>query len=757
MPKANVLFSFNDFPSHERPLDAGNVAGVTEWFDAVPAQRIGHLLLAFVAALPILAAPSALHAAAQTAPYVLCGSRSDQFGPSGYDCVLLRADGSLAVQQMFQALDPHANEGLIAFRKYLPPTTESRTNDWGYLDADGRPVVAPRYSRAVPFSQGLGAVCAERPGQHGCGFVDARGTEVIPLQDGVFFGEGFDHGLAQPRFSNGGDSPPLIDRDGKSLDAKKGTPEDDAIRCMASVRAMRQRLPEIESADNLEWVRRIRPTPPDATAARPTGYCEPVVRDAVHHSLVDRPQVLAALQNMRIEGAGPFANGQTVVQMGGNRWAVLDANGAPVFGPAERGSITPLSRQFSEGLLPVAMPFGDDHWRVRYMTPDGSFPQPENISIVPRNGSVPPDARTARDFHEGLAAAMSFPQQRYGFVDRNGKWIIAPRYGEVVADFRDGRAIVTLADNGGDRSEVLIDRSGREVANYAQTVLRTFPTPDSQAADLLRPCAIEGARYLSPDDRAQALASRAPPWPTACTDKALRATGEKALARILSSLPEQTPIGQWWPVATAAAEGLGTECPAHDPACIHAVFDRALSDPAWRGATKVPVAPETAGKKPRISDALRSAFRKIIRSDPMYADERGDLGGGWGRPTLVFSALSFTSGTSVAGRRAIMVSQDVMRDRGTWIFLPDRGGRYRLAWSGQEVMDIHLVSSTPPRLRMTWSPRTIAFDGTMKPLYSEFRVSGHSLVAEMDCNGTAEDEPLTSCQGAQNSATEPAR
>ena len=39
MPNASVLFSLHEFPDHARPLDeeAGDVAGLAEWFDAVPA------------------------------------------------------------------------------------------------------------------------------------------------------------------------------------------------------------------------------------------------------------------------------------------------------------------------------------------------------------------------------------------------------------------------------------------------------------------------------------------------------------------------------------------------------------------------------------------------------------------------------------------------------------------------------------------------------------------------------------------------
>jgi hypothetical protein len=62
------------------------------------------------------------------------------------------------------------SEGLIAVRH------EGR---WAYVDADGRPAIAPRFAGAGPFSSGLAPV---HPQAWRCGYVDRTGELVIPAR-----------------------------------------------------------------------------------------------------------------------------------------------------------------------------------------------------------------------------------------------------------------------------------------------------------------------------------------------------------------------------------------------------------------------------------------------------------------------------------------------------------------------------------------------------------------------------------------------
>ena len=72
------------------------------------------------------------------------------------------------------------NEGLAAVK---------RGTLWGYVDAQGKLIVPPRYNGAFAFSQGRAAV--NRGGRWG--YIDASGREVIPLRYAdarVFVGDG---------------------------------------------------------------------------------------------------------------------------------------------------------------------------------------------------------------------------------------------------------------------------------------------------------------------------------------------------------------------------------------------------------------------------------------------------------------------------------------------------------------------------------------------------------------------------------------
>jgi hypothetical protein len=57
-----------------------------------------------------------------------------------------------------------------------PPGSPPLT--WGYIDLDGKVVIAPQYDRVSYFSEGLAAVA--RGGK--AGFIDATGTVVIPFE-----------------------------------------------------------------------------------------------------------------------------------------------------------------------------------------------------------------------------------------------------------------------------------------------------------------------------------------------------------------------------------------------------------------------------------------------------------------------------------------------------------------------------------------------------------------------------------------------
>ncbi|MDR0828851.1 MAG: WG repeat-containing protein [Prevotellaceae bacterium] len=66
-------------------------------------------------------------------------------------------------------------EGLRAFY-------DATLNKWGYADAAGKVVIQPKYGVAIPFSEGLAAVCLQ-DGDYGAkkwGFIDKTGKEIVP-------------------------------------------------------------------------------------------------------------------------------------------------------------------------------------------------------------------------------------------------------------------------------------------------------------------------------------------------------------------------------------------------------------------------------------------------------------------------------------------------------------------------------------------------------------------------------------------------
>jgi hypothetical protein len=76
------------------------------------------------------------------------------------------------------AVDICTEDGLVAFCK---------GEKWGFVDAEGNVLIAPKYEMARSFSHGLAAVC-----QNGrWGFIDPNGEVVIDMQftDALYFSE----------------------------------------------------------------------------------------------------------------------------------------------------------------------------------------------------------------------------------------------------------------------------------------------------------------------------------------------------------------------------------------------------------------------------------------------------------------------------------------------------------------------------------------------------------------------------------------
>ena len=65
------------------------------------------------------------------------------------------------------------------------------------------------------------------------------------------------------------------------------------------------------------------------------------------------------------------------------------------------------------------------------------------------------------NFRDGLALAYT-ENQKYGFVNTRGEWVIAPEY-DFACDFSEGMALVGMADREGRIAYEVIDREGQNV------------------------------------------------------------------------------------------------------------------------------------------------------------------------------------------------------------------------------------------------------------------------------------------------------
>ncbi|MEQ2977050.1 WG repeat-containing protein [Butyricimonas faecihominis] len=83
----------------------------------------------------------------------------------------------------------------------------------------------------------------------------------------------------------------------------------------------------------------------------------------------------------------------------------------------------------------------------------------ENIAVIDSYRGVP--VRVMHNFKDGLALAYT-GNQKYGYVNTRGEWVIAPEY-DFACDFSEGMALVGMADREGRIAYEVIDREGQNV------------------------------------------------------------------------------------------------------------------------------------------------------------------------------------------------------------------------------------------------------------------------------------------------------
>lgn len=322
---------------------------------------------------------------------------------------LARAAGPLAAA-LALALGP------AAFAGEGPLFRVVEQGRWGYVDGRGRVVIAPRFDRAEPFSEGRAAV------QLGPvrGYVDARGELVLvpALEPAGTLHRPFASGRAAVR---SGSRYGYVDREGRVVIEPRFTTADDFSEGFALV-CEEQGCGYVDAKGR-------GVLPPEFMGSRPVrgGWACVTLAMGMGRQRVALYRITGERLPGDFEGCGAMAEGLIAVRTGG-LWGYLDAQG--------RGAIAPRLEQagdFSEGLAPAR----EEGPLCGYLDRTGAF-------------AIPPRFRSCGPFSGGLArvdlATGPLERGRIAFVDRAGAVVIEGARAEPpfdsAEDFADGLAAV---------------------------------------------------------------------------------------------------------------------------------------------------------------------------------------------------------------------------------------------------------------------------------------------------------------------------
>ncbi|MBN1942494.1 MAG: WG repeat-containing protein [Phycisphaerae bacterium] len=270
---------------------------------------------------------------------------------------------------------------------------------WGYINADGKIVISPQYQDAGVFSEGLAAVQSKGL----WGFVDATGRMVISPQFEAVDQGGFSAGRVGVMLNGQWG---LIDAAGKTiLPPESPTP--------------------LRFHENLAVIRN----------GNLFGYID------VNGQVVVKPQY---------SFAGPFSEGLAVVMTHGKWMGRRVSDG--FCGYIDKTGQLKIPDQYR-----AAGPFSEGLAWVQYIhlskKPIG-YDQPYRCSYINNLGKVVifskdvPDVLAGRPFHENLAAVRSRQNGLWGFIDKSGLVVIEADF-DRVSDFHEGlAAVLTFPGNG---------------------------------------------------------------------------------------------------------------------------------------------------------------------------------------------------------------------------------------------------------------------------------------------------------------------
>ncbi|MCB1317082.1 MAG: WG repeat-containing protein [Leptospiraceae bacterium] len=314
--------------------------------------------------------------------------------------------------------------------------TEVNGAAWGFIDREGRPIVPPRFLEAESFAEERAVV---RVAGHGFSYIDTHGNLVND--------RAFDRAcsFAQERahvWMN--DAEYFINPAGEIVfQWKVSTGE--ALHCRQFSHG---KLAVFDSAHgaagflnrNGEWDIR-----PQYTTARDFHENRAVIQTGNLFGYIDVNGRTIIEPQFRI--AHDFSEGMAYVEISPTERGFIDPQGEFVFRiDAElrtarlfdfHGQRARFERQNTYGYLDRSGKVAIDAHFNRYRNDDGFADFQENLAVFIEArgaGYIKPDGRSITDnrfdeaypYHEGRAVARQ--NDRYGYLDVNGEWIIPPRF-----------------------------------------------------------------------------------------------------------------------------------------------------------------------------------------------------------------------------------------------------------------------------------------------------------------------------------------
>ena len=300
---------------------------------------------------------------------------------------------------------------------------------WGYIDRNGRLVISFQFDDANGFSEGLAAVTIKEK----TGYIDTAGKLIIPAKfdAGFHFSEGLAvviiaHEEAKKPFSGYG----YIDKSGKMVIQPRKVESGKWLSYYAKTLAFSEGLAGAQLGSPKKGK---------------MGYIDKTGRQVIPP---------------KYDHVESFSEGLAVVAIG-EKYGYINRSGKMVIPPRFGGA-----GPFSEGLAPVTIDATGNNW-----------------GYVDKSGQLVISGKEfawARGFSEGLAAAGEKLNEKFGFIDKTGKFAIPPQFRRV-GDFSEGLAAVQLADAGWPGNLAYINQKGEVVIKS----MSTFPNnPEKVEYDL---------------------------------------------------------------------------------------------------------------------------------------------------------------------------------------------------------------------------------------------------------------------------------